>query len=427
MIEFNPFKEQEQFLLSPARIRGAFAGKRGGKTEVGAIEVIRHAETRPGYDPSSLDPYLILVIAPTFDMLRRVSMQKIRQYAAPFAPNVNESRQEIIWHNGSIIRGISGDKPARAEGQKVHVVWEDEVFQLSEQMFLEAIARVADTRGKIWCTGSLGVQYENPRLHWAHKHFKEKPSRDTECIEWPTIANPYFPREEIERLRETLDERTFQMMFEINWDIAALNMVYEDLSEENYVYKYQYNPRLPIYICVDWGWTHELALGYFQHDAYRDRVYLFDEIVVSKTTLDTLYSKMQERPYRITEYICDIAGSQEREQTGISNIQWFRNKSDGRISFKSRTSAIQHGVSVVRSFIKNSQGQRRFFIDPDKCPKSLAGLRAYSYPVKNGMVYGELPEKKDDDCADMIRYYFVYKHDYSKPSTSIATFDRWEL
>jgi len=427
MIEFNPFKEQEDFLLSPARIRGAFAGKRGGKTEVGAIEVIRLAETRPAYDPRSLDPYLILVIAPTFEMLRRVSMQKVRQYAAPFKPEIDETRQELTWHNGAIIRGISGDKPARTEGQKVNAIWADEVFQLSEQMYLEMIARVADTQGKIWCTGSLGVQYQNPRLHWAYKYFKQRPMRGSECFEWPTAANPFFPKEELERRKEDLDERTYKMLFEICWDIAALNMVYEDFSEENYCHKYQYNPRLPTFVCVDWGWTHNLAVGFFQYDAYRDRVYLFDEIVVNKTKLDDLYILMEKRPYRITEYICDIAGNQEREQTGLSNIQWFRNKSDGRISFKSRTSAIQHGVSVVRSFIKNSQGKRRFFIDPDKCPKSLAGMKAYSYPVKNGMVYGELPEKKDDDCADMIRYYFVYKHDYSKPSTSIATFDRWEL
>lgn len=424
MIEFNPFEQQEEFLLSPARIRGAFAGKRGGKTEVGAIEVIRYAEEQPGYDRQSLDPYLILVIAPTFDMLRRVSMQKIRQYASPFKPQPNETRQELIWHNGTIIRGISADKPARMEGQKAHAAWIDEALQVSEQAFLECIARLSDTSGNLWCTGSLGVNFHNPRLHWAYKHFKEKPLRDSACIEWATASNPFFPREELERLRETLDERTYKMLFEICWDIAALNMVYEDLSEENHCVNYKYNPMLPTFVSVDWGWTHKLAVGYFQYDAYRDKVYMFDEIVVNKTLLDNLYDQMQRRPYKITEYICDIAGNQEREQTGISNMQWFRNKG---ISFRVKKSAIQHGVSVVRSYIKNSNGQRRFFIDPVKCPQSLAGLRAYSYSVKNGMVYGELPEKKDDDCADMIRYYFVYKHDYSKPSTSIATFDRWEL
>lgn len=424
MIEFNPFKEQEEFLLSPARIRGAFAGKRGGKTEAGAIEVIRHAELQPGYDRQSLDPYLILVIAPTFDMLRRVSMQKIRQYADPFKPEINETRQEIIWHNGSIIRGISGDKPARAEGQKAHAVWQDEVFQISEQMFLEAIARVADTQGRIWCTGSLGVQYQNPRLHWAYRHFKEKPIRDSACIEWPTISNPFFPRAELERLRETLDERTYKMLFEICWDIAALNMVYEDLTEENHCVNYKYNPMLPTFVAVDWGWTHKLACGFFQYDSYRERVYLFDEIVVSQTQLEEFYRMLQAKPYKITEYIADIAGIKGNEQTGISNIQWFRNKG---IHFKTRTSAIQHGVSIVRSYIKSSTGVRRFFIDPIKAPQSLAGLRAYSYPVKNGMVFGELPEKKDDDCADMIRYYFVYKHDFSRPEKAISEFDRWAL
>lgn len=423
-MRFKPFDKQIDFLKSKARIRGAFAGRRGGKTEVGAIEAIIHAEQKTGYKVSDVDPYLGVIIAPTHDMLRRISLKKFLAYAKPFNPTFNKSSFEISWPNKSVIYGISADRPERLEGLKANWIWLDEVFQMPEQIFLEAMARVADTQGRIWCTGSLGIQYITPKRHWIYKHFIKKPVADSEYFTWATAENPYFPQAELERLKDTLDARTYKALFELNWDAQGENLVYDDFDDSNVAVS-PYNPLLETSVSIDWGYTHKAVALFLQYDPRNEAVYVIDEIAQSKLKLETLYSLIMAKPYKIHKWYCDIAGSQEREQTGISNIAWFK-QAPRNIHFTYRTSGIMHGVSIMRSYILNAKGQRRFFIDP-RCENLIDGMRNYKYPTKDGMIVGELPEKKDDDCVDAARYYFVNRLDFTRPKDTFNELNRWKV
>jgi len=424
---YKAFPKQVNFHKSQARIRGAFAGKRGGKTECGAIEAIIHTENQIGFVNKGIDPYLGLIIAPTKDMLRRLSLKKFLAYARPFQFTHHKTFGEIKWHNESEVLCISADEPKRIEGVKANWAWIDEVFQVDHAVFLEVQARLSDTEGKLWCTGSLGVQYRNPRAHWAYKEFKEIENTDgtVECFEWTTADNPHFPRKEITRLKQTLDPLTFRQMFELSWDVPSNALVYGDFGAANVVRGYNYNPNRETWVSIDWGWTHYLACGFFQYDPKTDVVTLFDEIVGSKITLDDLWNRITARRYKITGWICDIAGNQEREQTGISNVQWFK-QAPRNVNFKYRSTAITYGLPIVRTYIKSGLGQTKFFIDEVKCPKSLDGMRTYSYPEKGGVILNENPLKKDDDAADMIRYFFVNRLDYNKPKDTFTEFSRWK-
>lgn len=420
-IRYKPFDKQKEFHLSQARIRGAFAGKRGGKTEAGAIESIIHAESKRGYKESPIDPYIGVIISPTSDMLRRLSIPKLKAYAGSMITNHHETHQEFNWHNGSLIYGISADKPQRLEGIKANFIWMDEVFQMKEHIFLEAMARVSDTQGYIWCTGSLGTQYNNPKSHWVFKNFKEKPLAGSECFEWSTASNPFYPREELERLKDTLDPRTFRQMFEIDWSVPGTALVYDEFDDANLIKGYVYNKALPTYVAIDWGFAHAMAALFIQYDAQRDKIYVFDEIVKSKLTLDQLYGQIMSRPYAMNGWICDIAGNQEREQSGISNVEWFKNKG---IKFQFRTAAIQPTISLVRSYIRNTKGISRLFVDEVKCPKLVDNIRNYSYPQKDGIITNENPVKKDDDAVDALRYYIMNRHDATLRPNAVQTIKR---
>lgn len=404
-IRFKPWGIQKDILKDESRIIGAFAGKRSGKTEVGAIRFIKGMEDKFNYTNNGIDPFLGVVVAPTNDMLRRLSWKKFYAYAKPFLPNdYNKTNHEAKWHDGSDIYGLSADNPARIEGIKANIIWLDEVFQMSEQMFLECRARLSDSRGILICTGSLGVQFINPKQHWAYHYFKEFPDKNTTCYEWSTKDNPYFPQDELETLKNQLDPITFRAMFEINWDTIPKNAVYADFSEDNIIQNYVYDPYLPTYVSIDWGYAHNMAVGFFQVNN-NGTVFLFDEIVQSRLTLDVLWQqlKVKLQSYSVTDWCCDTAGNQEREQIGLSNIKWFRQYG---IHMQNRRSAIQPGIALVRSYVKTTSGARRFYIS-DKCKKSIDGMRQYRYPEKDGIIQNENPIKKDDDAVDMIRYFFV--------------------
>lgn len=403
-IVFKPWGIQKDILKSKDRVIGAFAGKRGGKTEIGAIKAIVLQESQPNSVPDSIDPYLGVIMAPTHDMLKRLSWKKFNAYAKPFIESQTKSPLEIKWHDGSEILGISAERPERLEGVKANWIWIDEVFQVKEQLFLECIARTADTQGFIICTGSLGVQFINPKEHWAYKFFVENELENYNCFTWNSLDNPYFPEEELETLRETLDPTTFRQMFTIDWDTAPKNAVYDEFNEDNIIRGYVYQPGLETYVAIDWGWAHPMAALFFQYDRAKDTVYLFDEIISSKMKIDQLYDKILNKGYNITEWICDIAGNQEREQTGISNIAWFKERG---IHFKHRRTAINYGIPIVRSYIKNSIGRRRFYADELRCPKSIDGVKRYRYNEKDGIILNENPVKENDDAVDALRYFYV--------------------
>lgn len=429
-LSYRAFPKQIAFHRSQARTRGVFAGKRGGKTECGAIEAIIHADNKIGWKPNPIDPPLGIILAPTGDMLRRLSLKKFLAYSQPFALQHHKTHQEITWENGHQIYGISAEKPQRLEGVKASWIWIDEVFQVSEQLFLEAKARVADMQGRIWVTGSLGVQYNNPKAHWVWKYFKQNPDPDTSTFEWTTADNPFFPRDELVSLKNVLDPRTYRQMFTIDWDVPGVATVYENFDAANCIRGYRYNPQLETYIAIDWGWAHSLACLFFQYDPRTGTVFLFDEIVQSRMTLDQLWTMIQARIAswgpggRIHGWFCDIAGTQEREQTGLSNVRWFKAPPRG-ITMKYRSTAVNYGIPIVRSYIRNGLSQVKFFVDEVRCPKSVDCLKNYSYPEKNGIILNENPVKKDDDPADAIRYFFVNRLDANLPKGTFTEFDRW--
>lgn len=424
-MKYKAFKEQADFHKSQARVRGAIAGKRGGKTECGAIESIIHCEYQPGWENKEVDPYIGVIIAPTSDMLRRLSMAKFFAYAKPFKYEYHQTFQEVRWPNESIIYGISADKPQRLEGIKANWIWIDEVFQVSEQLFLEAMARVSDQQGRIWVTGSLGVQYANPKRHWVYKYFKEKKMDGFELFEWATSRNPHFPVKELERLKDTLDPRTFRQMFTIDWNTPGTSLVYDEFSDANITRGFVLDPtRHEVSCVVDWGWAHQMACLFFAYDIVTDSVVLFDEIVGSKITLMQLYARIMAKNYKIKHYYCDVAGNQEREQSGRSNVAWFR-ESPRNIDFKSRRTMITYGIPIVRQYISNGKGQKKFLIDEVSCPKSLDGMLNYRYPEKDGIIMDETPVKKDDDCVDAVRYYFVNRLDKEMHKNTMTEFNRW--
>lgn len=402
-IIFKAWGPQKQILRDKNRQIGAWAGKRSGKTEIAAIKSITYQETKPNGHMNGRDPFLGVIISPTFDMLRRLALKKFMAYADPFIRHYNKSTNEITWHDGSLVYGLSAEKPERIEGIKANWIWLDEVLQMNEHLYLECRARLADTKGYLLATGSLGPNIVNPRLHWAYKYFKEKPDRFTSCYEWKTSDNPHFPKDELELLRDRLDPQDFRAMFEINWDTTPKTAVYHNFDEANVMHNYAYTKELPTYVAIDWGWAHPMAALFFQVNWKTRTVYLFDEIVESQMTIEKLYTKIMAKPYEYAGWCCDIAGNQEREQSGRSNIMWF---ADRNIHFKTRRTAINYGIPIVRSLILNGRGERKFYVSAN-CVKAVDGIKQYHYPEKNGIITNEMPVKKDDDVVDALRYFVV--------------------
>ena len=71
----------------------------------------------------------------------------------------------------------------------------------------------------------------------------------------------------------------------------------------------------------------------------------------------------------------------------------------------------------------NKLGQAKFYIDP-RCRRSWDQMKNYRYAEKNGVMQ-EDPVKENDHCPDMIRYYFVNRHDFTRQGPDFEEMGRW--
>jgi PBSX family phage terminase large subunit len=384
-----------------------------GKSEACYIDAIMKLEQRPNWNSNDRDPYLVAMILPTDQMLKKLAWPKFFQFVKGCGidpkKTFNKTENRFIWPNESIIYGISAEKIQRIEGLKINHILIDEAFQMHEDVLYESLARVSDSKGSLVISGSLGTNIINPKKHWVYKTFIENEFDDCEVIQWKTIDNPYFPKDELERLRGSLDPRTYRALFEIDWDIVGENIVFNDFDEANVIQGTHYNPEFETSVSIDWGWAHPMCALFFQYDRKNDLIYVIDEIYGSNITLEKFYDRIKAKPYQIQNWYCDSAGGQTRELSGISNIQWFA-MPPRNIHFKYRKARILHGITLIRTRIKNGLGQRKLLIDA-RCKNLIDEIKNYHFKEVNGQIDSEIPDQTGEDAISALRYYMLNRHD----------------
>ena len=175
---------------------------------------------------------------------------------------------------------------------------------------------------------------------------------------------------------------------------------------------FSYNPNLPTFCSIDFGYR-QPAVGWFQ--IYRIEgvwhINMIDEILHEHNIkTDELVERIKSKPYAVRKYYGDPAGHQAQGQSGLGDIEIFRRHGIQVHSVRDKTSrSIASGISHVRGFMENAQGERFFHLDK-KCTNMAIDLENYRYPeAKEGKDLKPEPIKdgKHDHGTDMLRYFFV--------------------
>ena len=119
---------------------------------------------------------------------------------------------------------------------------------------------------------------------------------------------------------------------------------------------------------------------------------------------------VKSRPYNVQAYFGDPAGKSVQGQSGLGDMEIFRKFGMSIRSVRDRVSTnIASGVSHVRSFIENANGDRFVHLD-NKCKGLAEDFENYRYPEhKEGTNLKPDPIKDGfhDHGMDMVRYFFI--------------------
>ena len=270
---------------------------------------------------------------------------------------------------------------------------------------------------------------ESAERHWMHEAFRnpETSIRKSKII-YSKIENnrANMPDGYIEDMNASVDARTAEIYLKGNWVPLLSKLVYPDYSfpqDTNGKYIQGGNLRflevedhLENYISMDFGWTHPMSIGCWQHDKHQNIFYRLYEVVESHVKPEMYCALLAGEEVHINgkDYQLPInafnsvivplveANQKRQESGGKSNLMIMKEifrKNSLPLNYHVSNIGIHKGLLAIRRLILTQAGKRKIFIDPRYNNRFIQDARSYHYPTdKEGNVMGEEPKK--DDLSD---------------------------
>jgi hypothetical protein len=182
------------------------------------------------------------------------------------------------------------------------------------------------------------------------------------------------------------------------------NVVFDEFDPDIHVRQVHYDPNLPLYRSLDFGFINPFVCLWIQTDS-EGTVRVIDEYLRHRATIHIHAQQIKQKtPGPITATFCDPAGQSPNDVTGTSAIREL--KALG-IPTRYRRSTILEGIELIRRALRSGDGRSSLVISP-KCDRLIEAMQCYHYP-ESPEVPSELPLKDGvyDHPIDALRYFFI--------------------
>jgi hypothetical protein len=183
------------------------------------------------------------------------------------------------------------------------------------------------------------------------------------------------------------------------------NVVFAEFEPDVHIKEVEYNPSLPLYRAIDFGFVNPFVCLWIQVDE-KGTVRVIDEYVKSRITIDGHADEIKNRKPFIEDNVvatfCDPAGAGVNDVTGTSPVFQLR---QAGVKLRYKRSSILEGIELVRRFLRSGDGASSLIISP-RCGRLIEAMQCYHYPQAG---CEELPLKDGiyDHPIDALRYFFV--------------------
>jgi len=369
---------------SDARFIVIAAGRRSGKTFTAKRKLVMRALDTPG---------LYFCSAPTFPQAKAIFWEDLKAYLPDFlrskAPN--ESECKIFLKNGSEIRIIGLDRPARFEG----IPWTggiiDETDDLKEEAWQAHIRPALDTIGLNTWAILCGVPEGKGLLFELSK--KAATDDNWEFYHWK--SSEILSKEVIDAARSDLSPLQFRREYEASWETGS-NIVYSDYDSIKNATQKTIDLELPIQWAHDFNYTPLSSCIIQEHE---DGNHVVDEIIlisaVAKNAalefVDRYKEHKTKRCYIFGDY-SGTAGEKHNQGSDYKIIEQILRSNGWNVTRHCKPNpAIKSRQNSLRAQICNSFGSRNLFVNVKKCRYVDNGLS------KTNLMKGSSYQEVEDD------------------------------
>lgn len=409
-----------EMVFDNARFKVVVSGRRLGKTGQGLRWLVKRAIECPkrSWENWYIAPYLSSARDIAWLRLKELIPQELIE-------DISETRLSISIKGGGRIALKGADKPGSLVGRAVYSAVFDEYGAMKPETWEYMRPAFADTEG---CAIFIGT----PRgaNHFRDLYLKAQSGELDDFKAYPiykTISSPFVTEDEIAKARKQMDPRLFRQEFEGSFESWS-GLVYDDFDMTIHAsQKLAFNPALPVYIGMDFGWVDPAVALWMQYDDKARRWSVLCEFVRSYTTAETLcriingeaveFPDMQfKAPCGLDAVRYIITGGEmnirRQEAGGRSMKAILRSMGIPAHLFKVKSPRVFESIQAVRSQLRDADGNHHLAIDTT-CKNTIADFASWHYPEVNGKVQGELPDDspanhKHSHTMDALRYVVNY-------------------
>jgi len=412
-----------------------WANRSGGKTELAAIATLADCIFKPNCQ--------VRILAGSGEQAGRMY-----EYLTGFLKGGFEEflagpvrKGKCSFINGSAVEVLT-QSPMSVRGQHTQKLRCDEVELFDEDVFaaakfttqstaglaaaMEVISTMHRPYGLMQKIISQAAQFGTPVFKWCLWEVIEK-CRNRSCSQCPLWGDCQGKAKQANGYLKIDDCITaMRRASRAGWESEMLckrpsleNVVFDEFDPAIHVRQLDYDPNLPVYRTLDFGFVNPFVCLWIQVDD-DGVVRVIDEYVRSRATIDVHAEQVKSRTpapeQQVAATFCDPAGASVNDITGTSVVRELRTLG---IAVRYRRSGILEGIELIRRAIRSGDSRSRLVIS-SRCCRLIEAMRCYHYPEPGSVAAaGELPLKDGlyDHPIDALRYFFInYKH-----STKTAT------
>lgn len=395
------------------------AGRRGGKSQFGAIEICAELSFGP---VGHLPVRSCLIAAPESDITDNVFglcwkwiVDEQIFGCAPVAKSARQRYIEMPWR--ARLEGKTTKDPTSLRGPGRSITVADEFAFGNDVLKDYLIPPLIDCDGLFiaittpdgdnfakdyyddWTARMNGeVEGVNPALYCTHT--------------WTSWDNPYLPRHVLEEIKAMYLATGSVEIYEqeiLAKFTAMAGAIYPMFSKTRHVSPIEFIPGLPVILGVDFGFTNPACVLFGQRQGEQIRV--FDEIYQSGLTDQRLAEMVKDR---LNEWgvnieddsqydICysDPEHASGRAEFDEQGIYTTIGAADG-----SRINAVKQGIAAVRRQLSVPEPNPPGIVIHPRCSNLIRTLPKYAISPSNNDrdPRDDEPKKKEDHAPDSLRY-----------------------
>lgn len=400
-------KPQSDFVGLDCKYPAFIAGFGTGKSEVMCTSALLDS-LEGGADS------LIAMYEPTYDLVRLILAPRMEEKLTDWGVRYryNKSENIIYTSNGQmgdfVLRTL--DNPSRIVGYESFRAKIDELDTLKQEHALEAWTKIIARNRQNPSTyirqtdkpvNTVSVFTTPEGFRFVHDRWVKNRKPGHEMIQASTMSNPFLPSDYVESLRSSYPANLIEAYLNGQFVNLTSGGVYTQFDRKLNNSSRDIKPSDTLHIGMDFNVGKMSAIVHVEDNIDGVRITTAVDELMGLLDTPAIIKAIQSKYHEHRCIIYPDASGNNRKSMNASETDISQLKAHFLVRNDAKNPYVKDRVASVQAMLCNANGDRRYFVNGDKCPETVEALEQQVYNKQ-----GEPDKSHDNDHPnDALGYY----------------------